>query len=66
MRKGTGKKTGEKKALSVLAGVCLAVFLITLAVVLVLNARWIYELDISWLGLERASGMSAADIRANY
>ena len=66
MRRETGKKTGEKKARCVLAGVCLAIFLITLAVVLVLNARWIYELDISWLGLERASGMSAAEIRANY
>ena len=51
---------------SALAGICLTVFWFTLAVVLVLNARWLYELDISWLGLECASGMSASDIRANY
>lgn len=65
-------KTGETKsrgagiALSTAAGVCLTVFLFTLAAVLILNARWLYELDIRWLDLEGASGMQAEDILANY
>ncbi len=49
-----------------ITGICLSVFLFTLATVLILNARWLYELDIRWLDLERISGMHSDDIRANY
>jgi len=60
------KRRGSKITFSVITGICLSVFLFTLATVLILNARWLYELDIRWLDLERISGMLSDDIRANY
>lgn len=48
------------------AAVCLSVFIMTLAVVLVLNAGWLYRLDISALGLEQVSGLGAEEIWENY
>lgn len=51
---------------SVIAAICFTLFLFSFAVVFVLNFRWLYYLDIGFLKLEQASGMSAADIRRNY
>ena len=51
---------------SVIAAICFTLFLFSLAVVLVLNCRWLYYLDIRFLKLEQASGLTAADIRRNY
>ena len=66
-RKQSGRYRGEGLcAGSVLTALCLVIFLFTLAVVLVLQFRWLYYTDITLLSLESASGMSAADIRANY
>ncbi|MDO5345224.1 MAG: TIGR01906 family membrane protein [Lachnospiraceae bacterium] len=44
----------------------LTIFIFTLSVVLVLNFKWLYYIDILLLGLEKRSGMSADAIRANY
>ena len=48
------------------AGICLTLFLFSLAVVLVLNAKWLYALDVTWLNLDKVSGMHTDEIRANY
>ena len=56
----------EKRRGSVIAAICFTLFLFTFAVVLVLNCRWLYYLDITLLKLDQVSGMSTADIRANY
>ena len=51
---------------SVIAAVCFTLFIFSLAVVLVLNAGWLYELEIRSLDLEKTAGMSAEEIRLNY
>ena len=51
---------------SVIAAVCFTLFIFSLAVVLVLNAGWLYELEIRLLDLEKTAGMSAEEIRLNY
>lgn len=51
---------------NVLLAVALATFIFTAAVVLVLNAKWLYYIDITLLRLERRSGMTVDAIRANY
>ncbi len=50
----------------ILSGLCILLFLFSAAVVLVLNFRPMYYLDITLFGLDRESGMSVADIKANY
>ncbi len=49
-----------------IAAICFTLFLFSLAIVLVLNCRWLYYLDITLLKLDQVSGMGTADIRANY
>lgn len=56
-----GKGSGN-----VLLAIILTIFIFTLAVVLVLNSKWLYYIDITLLGMERRSGMNVAEIKANY
>lgn len=51
---------------NLLLALALTVFIISAAVVLVLNSKWLYYIDIFLLGLEKRSGMSADTISANY
>lgn len=51
---------------TILLALVLTLFIFTLAVVLVLNFKWLYYIDIPLLGLEKKSGMTAAAIKANY
>lgn len=51
---------------SILAALFLVAFIFSASVVLVLNFRWLYYLDITLLGIENETGMNAAQIRANY
>lgn len=60
-RRGGGGRTGN----GILA-ICLTLFIFSFSVVLVLNSRWLYYLDITLLGIEKSSGMPVAEIRANY
>ena len=48
------------------AAICLTLFLFSLAVVLVLNAKWLYYLDVTYLGVDKEAGMSIAEIKENY
>ena len=58
--KSTGKGAGTFFAFVFL------LFLFTGAVVIVLNFRWLYYLDIKWLRLTEASGLTEAEVKANY
>lgn len=49
-----------------LTGLCMTLLLFSGAVVLVLNLRWLYYLDIVLLNIEKLSGLKVAQIRANY
>ena len=51
---------------SIVSALCLVTFIFTASVVLVLNFRWLYYLDITLLGIESETGMTAEQIRANY
>lgn len=61
-RKGRASGLGSNLLLAVL----LTTFLFTLAVVIVLNFKWLYYIDIMLLGIEKNSGMDVATIKANY
>ncbi len=63
---GKKGKRGKEFGSNLLLTLILTTFLFTLAVVIVLNSRWLYYMDITLLGLEKETGMSRADIRANY
>lgn len=54
------------KALTLAAALLLVCFLISAAVVLALNLRFIYYHDIQALGIAESSGMSPEKIRQNY
>ena len=60
------KKTDMVGISGIVTAVVLALFLISAAVVLILNFRWLYYLDINLLNIEQDTGMSADLIRANY
>ena len=62
-KRGRGRLRGLG---NILLAMILTLFIFSLAVVLVLNFKWLYYIDITLLGLERRSGMDAASIRANY
>ena len=49
-----------------LKALCLLILIFTGAVVITLNFRWIYYMDISLLNLEKISGMDASSIRSCY
>lgn len=51
---------------NILLSLVLTIFIFTLAVVIILNFKWLYYADIALLGIEKKSGMDAASIRANY
>ena len=51
---------------SLLSALCLVMFIFSAAVVVVLNFRLLYYLDITLLGIENETGMNAAQIKANY
>ncbi len=51
---------------SVIASICLTLFIFSAAVVLILCSRWLYYLDIRLLHIEAYSGMSEEVIRTNY
>ena len=51
---------------NILLAAALTLFIFTGAVVLVLNFRWLYYIDITLLGLADKSGMTVQEIRANY
>lgn len=53
-------------AAGMITAVCLTLFLLSFSVVVVLNCRWLYDLDIGLMKLEEASGLSVQEIRANY
>ena len=54
------------KALTLIAAILLLCFLISTAVVLALNLRFVYYHDIKALGIAESSGMSPETIRRNY
>ena len=56
----------ERKQGNILLALVLTLFIFTAAVVLVLNFKWLYYIDITILGLEEKSGMTVKEIRANY
>lgn len=51
---------------SLAAALCLMLFIISSAVVLTLNARWLYLMDISLLHIDMSSGMTTQKILENY
>ncbi len=55
-----------KRFLQILLGLVTAVFLISISVVLTLNAGFLYEADIDNYALEASTGLSREEIRANY
>ena len=59
-RKTTGKAEGTIYAFILLA------FFVSGAVVLALNCRFLYYLDIRWMKMESIAGLSEESIRANY
>ena len=63
---GKKGKRGKEFGSNLLLTLILTTFRFTLAVVIVLNSRWLYYMDITLLGLEKETGMSREDIRANY
>ena len=56
----------ERKQGNILLALVLTLFIFTAAVVLVLNFKWLYYIDITILGLEEKSGRTVKEIRANY
>ena len=58
------KKTG--KAEGVIYALILLTFFVSGAVVLALNCRFLYYLDIRWMKMESIAGLSSESIRANY
>lgn len=62
------RRRKEQRAQSggALTGLFMTLLLFSGAVVLVLNLRWLYYLDIVLLDIEKLSGMKVAQIRANY
>lgn len=56
----------ERRQGNILLALVLTLFIFTAAVVLVLNFKWLYYIDITILGLEEKSGMTVKEIRANY
>lgn len=63
---GRRKRQGPGLGSNLLLAVLLTTFLFTLAVVIVLNFKWLYYIDITLLGIEKNSGMNVSSIRANY
>ncbi|MDD2959901.1 MAG: TIGR01906 family membrane protein [Lachnospiraceae bacterium] len=57
-RNGTGT--------DILTAILLILFIFSASVVLILNLRWLYYIDIEVLGLAKETGMDRAVIRANY
>lgn len=51
---------------NILLALLLTTFIFTLAVVLILNFKWLYYIDIALLGIEQRSGMSVASIKEHY
>ena len=51
---------------NILLALVLTTFIFTLAVVIILNFKWLYYIDITLLGIEKKSGMDVASIKANY
>ncbi len=60
------KRSGQGGGSSVIPAVCLTLFIFSAAVLLALNAGWLYALDIRWLHIEQGSGMSLETIKRNY
>lgn len=56
----------ERRQGNILLALVLTLFIFTAAVVLVLNFKWLYYIDITILGLEEKSGMTVKEIRSNY
>lgn len=65
-RYATKAKRDRITAAGMITAVCLTLFLLSFSVVVVLNCRWLYYLDIRLLKLEEASGLPAQEIKANY
>ena len=51
---------------NILLSLVLITFIFTLAVVIILNFKWLYYADITLLGIEKESGMDVSSIKANY
>lgn len=60
------KKQHSGVGSNILLAVILTMFIFTMAVVLILNFKWLYYIDITLLGIEQRSGMSVSNIRAHY
>lgn len=56
----------DSRLTALLGGICVMLFIFSLAVVLTLNSKWLYHLDIKWLHVEAYSGLSETVIRRNY
>lgn len=63
---GRRGQTGAGRSGNILLALALTLFIFTAAVVLVLNFRWLYYIDITLLGIQDKSGMTVNEIRANY
>lgn len=63
---GRRKQQSSGTLSNILLAVVLTLFIFTLSVVLVLNFKWLYYIDITLLGIEKRSGMNVASIKANY
>ena len=60
------EKQGKGGTAAVFAVIFLTLLLLTGAVLLVLNCKWIYYLDIVYLKLDEASGLKIREIKENY
>ena len=63
---GRKKRQSSGLGTNILLAVVLTTFIFTLAVVLILNFKWLYYIEITLLGIEKRSGMNVAAIKANY
>ncbi len=63
-KRNTYKKVNP--AVSVIVAVCLTLFIFSAAVVIILNMKDLYYLDIVKLNIEEKSGLKVAEIKANY
>lgn len=63
---GRKKRQSSGVGSNILLAIVLTTFVFTLAVVLILNFKWLYYIDIALLGIEEYSGMSVASIKEHY
>lgn len=63
---GRKRRQNSGVGTNILLALVLTTFIFTLAVVLILNFKWLYYIDITLLGIEQRSGMSVSSIKEHY